>query len=379
MISLWKTWFAVLWKSEHLWAYYLVLIALFISQLFFTLNEQMAMIPFYGLFISVMTLIILRLHNRFHMKKIVRSMSTHPFREGLHQFLFCGICALPAIVLLFVLTKRLYAHTPNSLLIYCIVLLTLFAITFACACAILPFNYAMICCVLVYFILFVMHGYQLERIVYIAPTLNFMYPDYPNISNMIAVTLVSIIMFCIYLRGYYDWEHNKKILLYTVGGILIISYLFVPFSQWQIEKKMVAANYKEVDIQQIPIRYKGISEKNAIRYGQVVTDIIEVIRQRGIKVDVEEVVVTWQNDIPAGPNVEHIIEKQGGSIMINPYSPKFLDFNYGYNIVRDLIGLFVENEKMDKEIERQVMLENKNHLFTQTKINSIVHKPEYKK
>lgn len=372
MLSIWKNWFSVLWRSDHLWAYYIVLFVLFISHSFFTLNEQMAIIPFYGLFISVMTLIILRLHNQFNMEKIVRSISIHPLRDGLNQFLFCFICALPAIALLFLLTKRLFAHTPNHLLICCVLLLTLFAITFACACMILSFNYAMICCVLVYFILFMMHGYQLERIVYVAPTLNFMYPDYPNVRNMIAIILLSILMLCVYLRGHYDWERNNKKLLLIVGGILMLCYLLVPFSQWQFEKKVATTNYDRVDIEQMPIRYKGVSEGNAIRYGQVITSVIEEIRQQGIEVEIEEVVVTWQSDIPVGANVEHIIEKQDASLSINPYSPKFFEFNYGYNIVRDVIALFVEDEQIHREIEQQVIFENKNNLFSQTKINSVV-------
>lgn len=366
MFHLWQTWFAVLWKDYYLWGYYSIVLVLFASHSLFQLQEQHALIPFYGLLISLLTIMILQLHQSFMMDKIVRVVTSNPLLTSFRLLLFCLICSLPTLILLSIEVRRLFPDTPFILLLSCIALFALFAIALGCCSSLLTTNLAVGVIVTIYFSLFLLHGYQLERFTYIAPTLNFMYPDYPNPWNSLAIILISLFLIGFYFNKHYDFTTRDRNRLRSLLLSIIFIYILVPFVVSHHEKK--APTVQMLIENKLAITYTGVSTKQALHYGQAVLSTVDVLQQADIDAVVTDVTIIWQHELPKGKDIENIVEQQGTTLVIRPYSRKFFEFNYGYHIVRDITALFVHDETDARAIEQHVIQKNQYHLFTPTKI-----------
>lgn len=366
MRYLWQTWFKVLWKDYYLWGYYCIALALFASHSLFQIQEQHAMIPFYGLLISLLTIMILQLHQSFKMDKLIRVAISQPLLFGFQLLIFCLICALPTLTLLTIEVSLLFPDTPFILVLNCVALLTLFAIAIGCSSSLLTTNLAVGIIVALYFSLFLLHGYQLERLTYLAPTLNFMYPDYPNPWNSLAIIVLSLFLIGFYFNKHYDFTARDRNRLRSVLLSLLCIYALIPIVASYTEKK---ASTEQILVEnKLAVTFTGVSATQALRYGQAVLSTVEVLHQATIEATVTDVIVVWQTELPTGKGIENIIEQQGTTLIIRPYSRKFFDFNYGYHIVRDLTALFVQDETDANAIEQRVIQRNHYHLFTPTKI-----------
>ena len=366
MRYLWQTWFKVLWKDYYLWGYYCIALTLFASHSLFQIQEQHAMIPFYGLLISLLTIMILQLHQSFKMDKLIRVAISQPLLFGFQLLIFCLICALPTLTLLTIEVSLLFPDTPFILVLNCVALLTLFAIAIGCSSSLLTTNLAVGIIVALYFSLFLLHGYQLERLTYLAPTLNFMYPDYPNPWNSLAIIVLSLFLIGFYFNKHYDFTARDRNRLRSVLLSLLCIYALIPIVASYTEKK---ASTEQILVEnKLAVTFTGVSATQALRYGQAVLSTVSVLQQAGIDAVVTDVTVIWQHELPKGKNIENIIEQQGTTLVIRPYSRKFFEFNYGYHIVRDITALFVHDETEARTIERHVIQKNQYHLFTPAKI-----------
>lgn len=364
MIRMWRIWLAVLWNSEHIWAYYVGLLLLFLCKIIFTVEEVPITFPLYGLFITNLTLSVLKLHSKYRMNHFVSLSGRHPMLIALHYTLFSLVCTLPACGLLLVLTKTVYETTPTVLLVMTILEFTCFAIAFAFVCSIFPFRYALACSVIVYFLFMVMHGYRLERIHYVAPTLNFMYPDFPDMSNIAAITLFSMLMLGFYLWQHFDWPTKAGRWLLLINALILAAYLLIPVGQALEDKQLAQAPYRQAQIGELSLQYKGVSAIQAQRFGQAIVDILAVIHAQGLQPDLTEIQIIRRTNIPEGADLEHIMSLEGTTLIIQPYSNKFYEFNYGYNIIRDLLDLTHVDNTIRQRIMNTVVLEDRHQLFT---------------
>lgn len=360
MIQLWKAWFITLCKDSYFWIYYLILIILFIGNSLFQLQEQPAIIPFYGLLISLLTVNILKLEDDFSLTKLTKLYTMQPVKIAISKLLFSFLCSIPIITLLLSLLKRLFFFTPVKLLLICILLLVIFSITFSFACSILSSNITLTVIVIFYFTLFLMHGYQLEKIKFIAPTLNFMYPDFPNKLNILSILILSFIFFCVYLYKYYDWLLKERHMIMMMMISLSLFYLAIPYASHNLLKNMPK---EQIYYDGLTINFEGLSKQHALRYAKVTTSVLQELQQNDIPAPIKEISIEWTNKIPKGESIENILLLKKDTLLIKPYSNKFLEFNYGYNIIEDIIDLFVIEKEVAKQIEQKIIQENKYNLF----------------
>lgn len=363
MIRVWILWLKVLWRSEHIWAFYVGLIILYLCKFVFFISELPVIIPIYGLFISIMTLIILNLPKHYHIEHIIKLTNCHPIRNSCQLWLFSLLCALPAWALLFATVSEIFTDTPVYLLMLVTFGLCYFAVSFAVACSLLPFKIAMLCCVVIYFLLILMHGYKLESIRYVAPTLNFMYPDYPDMMNILSIFFLGILMVSIYLWRGNDFPRRQKKWLLLFQVAIVVLYTAIPVGQLLQDKLVAKQSYQQFQINNIIVQYKGIPHPIATKYRQVVSDILDALHNHKINPEITEINITRLDQVPKGDQLEHIMKLQGTTLVIEPYSNKFYEFNYGYNIIRDMLELFNVNQRLRPAITRELILENKHRFF----------------
>jgi len=368
MTGSWRLRWRVLWREDHIWAYYAGLLALFLGKFWFSIGDLLALIPLYGLFVTQLTLIILDQHRRHGMQKIVRLAEVEPFRNMVRESFFCFSCALPAIVLLTYVLHDAFPTTPFYLLVLLVTEFIGFAISFAFGCALLPFKYAVPVSLLFYFILLANHGYKLELIPYLAPTLNFMYPDYPDLWNAAAILALSLIFFTLYLWKKFDCERS---FLRRMRALIICAfalYVSIPVIHTIHEHDVMTKPYHSMQVDGLDVRYRGVSQNQAERYAQVTADMHTELKERGIAIRITAVTVTRKNDIPQDEGIEHILRLDGHYLNIEPYSNKFYEFNYGYNILRDLTELLVQDSDKREEIVQSMILKDKRGFFRATRM-----------
>ncbi len=363
MIRLWFLKLKVLWCSEHIWAFYMGLFILYLSKFVFFIDELPVTIPLYGLFMSTMTLVILNSPKRYHMVHMIRLTNWNPIRRTLQSWLFSFFCTLPASTLLFFTVHEIFKDTPVYLLVFVIFGLSYFAISFAFVISLLPFKMAILCSVSLYMLLTLMHGYKLESVRYVAPTLNFMYPDYPDMINMLSIFFLGILMLAIYCwRGVDGPRRQKKILLFILM-IIAATYIAVPLGQIWIGRHLANEPYQKVQVNNIVVQYKGIPHTIATRYGQVVSDIIDELNEHKINPNITQIIITRLDHVPKGTQLEHILKLEEKTLYIEPYSNKFYEFNYGYNIIRDMLELSETNHQIGLQITQSLISKNKHHFF----------------
>lgn len=363
MIRLWFLELKVLWRSEHIWAFYMGLFILYLSKFVFFIDELPVTIPLYGLFMSIMTLVILNSPRRYNMVHIIRLTNWNPIRRTLQSWLFSFLCTLPASTLLFFTVREIFKDTPVYLLVFVILGLSYFAISFAFVISLLSFKMAILCCVSVYMLLTLMHGYKLESIRYAAPTLNFMYPDYPDMRNMLSIFFLGILMLGIYLWKGIDWPRRQKRSLLFILMMFLVIYIAVPIQETWNEMRLANEPYQKVQVNNIVVQYKGIPQSIATRYSQVVSDIIEELKEHEMNPEITRINITRLGRVPKGTQLEHIMKLEEKTLYIEPYSNKFYEFNYGYNIIRDMLELSGIDHQIGQQITESLIRKNKHHFF----------------
>lgn len=368
MIQGWGLRWRVLWREDHIWAYYGGLLALFLGRFWFVLGDQLALLPLYGLFVTQLTLIILEQHHRHGMEKIVRLTEIRPFKRVINETLFGYVCAFPAFVLLILMLYHAFPATPIYLLVLLVAEFVGFAISFGFACSIFSFKYAVPITLLFYFLLLTNHGYKLEHVPYLAPTLNFMYPDYPNWWNAAAVFSLSLLFCIFYLWRSFDRDRTSRRRIQLLLICVLIMYMSIPILH-DIQKNIVAAQpYQLLQMNGMDVRYQGVSRRQAERYSQVVEDMHHELRERGLETHVKELIITRRNEVPQDEGIEHIVSEKGSTLYIEPYSNKFYEFNYGYNIIRDLAAVLIEDPTDRLEVSQAMIAEDKHGFFQATQI-----------
>ncbi|OWA35508.1 hypothetical protein B9G55_12795 [Saccharibacillus sp. O16] len=368
-----------LWREDYIWAYYLGVGVLFLGRFVFSLNDLLNLIPLYGLFITNLVLMIVHQHRRHGMEKIIHLTEWRPLRRAAQELFFASICSLPAGLLLFALLRDTFPGTPRFLLAFLVLNLLVFAVGLGFALSVLPFKYATLLSLLLYFLLVAFNGYRLESIPYLAPTLNFMYPDYPNYANVGAVYGLSALLFVFYLMQKVNESRSHRRWVRWSLMAIFVCYALIPAADKLLEQRAEQAGYQRTNVEGIQVNYRGVPERQAKRYAQVVADVLAAARreadpqeyeqQKNVE-QIEQVTVTWQSDIPQGEGIEHILKLDGRTLHIQPYSHKFYEFNYGYNILRDLTQLLIRDPGVRQQVAAQILREDSHGWFRATRLRA---------
>lgn len=372
----WRT----LWREDYVWAYYLGAVLLFAGRWVFETNDLLNLIPLYGLFMTNLVLIICNQDRRHRIESVVRLTEWRPLRRGLQELVFSWICALPAGLLLLAWLIELFPGTPKGLLIGLMLHFATFAVCLAFGLSRLPFKYAMLIGLLLYFTLVAFNGYRLEYIPYLAPTLNFLYPDYPDYGNLWAILLLSIGLFMFYLWKRFDRPKRARRRVMACTACIAALYVLVPVGQNIREQQTENAAYRSITVEGVKVRYRGVAQRQAERYAQVAADVAAAGRSEAGRLDgsnsdeavkaVRQVIVTRQKNVPQGEKVEHILTLDGGVLHLDPYSNKFYEFNYGYNIVRDLTELLIQDPELRQRTAEAVLREDRHGFFRATRLRA---------
>lgn len=379
-------WSKVVIRSDYLLTYYAVVVILCISQFFFTASDAQALIPMYGIFSSVLTTQIITLHQRYQVEKIFMISPLSNRTLILWQWLFSFILTIPALMLLVGFEKYIYAETPICKILLIASIFQFFAISIAFLFSTIFSNQSVsiIMIVIIYFLLMLMHGYKLEMIQYIAPTLNFMYPDYINSLNLMGVLTICLgsIAAAILFSKRASIPKEK-----WVAGCFISIMLLILFSlhlyEGYKEKELLIKPYQSYTFEEFTVEYKGVSQEKANNYASVYKDITREMKGFGVGNKIYDTLkITRVYSIPSKDRIENIISTSGDIVEIRPYSNKFFEFNYGYNITEDIINTLMSEtwktkeqtncyEILKKIIEQKVILTNKSSLFSNVKKESM--------
>ncbi|OWR28440.1 hypothetical protein CDO73_17950 [Saccharibacillus sp. O23] len=372
----WKT----LWREDYVWAYYIGAVVLFAGRWVFGTNDLLNLIPLYGLFMTNLVLIIRYQDRRHRTEKIVRLTEWQPLRRGMQELVFSWICALPAGLLLLAWLTEIFPGTPRVPLILLMLHFTTFAVCLAFGLSLLPFKYATLISLLLYFLLVAFNGYRLEYVQYLVPTLNFLYPDYPDYENMLTILLLGAGLFMLYLWKRFDRPKRARRQMIGFTACIAVLYVLMPVGQNVRDQQTENAAYRSVTIEGVEVGYRGVSQRQAERYAQAAADVAAAARReagesggshKGQAVAaVRQVIVTRQKSVPHGDRVEHILTLESGVLHVDPYSNKFYEFNYGYNIVRDLTELLVQDPELRHRTVSVVLREDRHGFFRAARLRA---------
>ncbi|MGE7693625.1 hypothetical protein ACQKNC_05815 [Lysinibacillus sp. NPDC094177] len=378
-------WSKIVTRSDYLLTYYAIVIILCISQFFFTMSDAQALIPLYGIFSSVLTTQIITLHQRYQVEKILMISPLSNRTLVSWQWLFSFILAIPAFMLLVGFEKYVYAETPIYKILLIVFVFQLFTIS-------IPFLFSaifsnqsvsIIMIVIIYFLLMLMHGYRLEIIQYIAPTLNFMYPDYIHFLNLMGVLTIclgSIAAAILFSKR--TSVRKEKWVAGCFTSIMLLILISLHLYDGYKEKELLIRPYQSYTFEEFTVEYKGVSREKANNYALVYKDITQEMRGFGVGTTYHTLKVTRVYSIPRSDRIENIISRSRDTVEISPYSNKFFEFNYGYNITEDLINTLMSEtwkteeqtncyEILKKTIEQKVILTNNRTLFSNVKKESM--------
>lgn len=369
-----------LWREDYVWAYYLGAVVLFSGRWVFETNDLLNLIPLYGMFMTNLVLIIRNQDRRHRIEKVVRLTEWKPLRRGMQELAFSWICALPAGLLLLAWLTEVFPGTPRVLLILLMLHFTTFAVCLAFGLSLLPFKYATLISLLLYFLLVAFNGYRLEYIPYLAPTLNFLYPDYPDYGNLLAILLLGAGLFMLYLWKRFDRPKRARRRMIALTACIAALYVLTAVGQNVREQQTENAAYRSTAIEGVEVRYRGVPQRQAERYAQVAAEVAAAGRSEAGELGgsnpneaveaVRQVIVTRQKNVPQGERVEHILTLDGGVLHIDPYSNKFYEFNYGYNIVRDLTELLIQDPELRHRTASAVLREDRHGFFRATRLRA---------
>lgn len=378
-------WSKVIVRNDYLFTYYALVLALFISQFFFTVNDAQAMIPLYGIFSAVMTIQIISLHQRYQMDKIFLISIFTTRKIILWQWILGFVLTSPAFILLGFFEKYVYVDTPIINILVVIIIFHIFTISIPFLVATFFSNqYASILIlVVIYFVLMLMHGYKLEIIQYIAPTLNFMYPDNQHYLNFVGVLFLCICSMaaavCFSKR---PTLKKDKYFFASLASCSILAIICLHLYEEFKENELMSQPYESYVFNEITVQYKGVSQKRADRFSAIYSDLTQQMAQFGIKNPYQKISITKDFNLPINKEVGNIISINGKTIEIRPYSNKFFEFNYGYNIIEDLLNILMNEtwktekqtvcyELLKKIIEQKVILNNNSDLFSEAKLKTM--------
>lgn len=379
-------WSKVVLRSDYLLTYYAIVILLCISQYFFTVSDAQALIPLYGIFSSVLTIQIITLHQRYHVEKFLMISPISNGKLLLWQWVFSFILTTPAIMLLVGFVKFVYVETPIYKILLIVFVFQLFTISIPFLMATIFKNQAVsiILIVIIYFLLMLMHGYRLETIQYIAPTLNFMYPDfihYLNVIGVLSICLCSIS--CAILFSRRATNKTEKWVAGIMTSMMLFVLLSLHFYNGYKEEELLNKPYQNYQYNGLTVQYKGVSIEKVKNYANVYKDITQIMESFGVNnIPYHTLKVTRVFSLPDNNSLENIISSSGDIIEIRPYSNKFFEFNYGYNITEDMINTLMGEQWETKEqtncyevlkrtIEQKVIYTNKSMLFSEAKKKSV--------
>lgn len=377
-------WGNILLRNDYLYIYYFMLIALFSSQFFFASDDAQNLIVLYGLFSSLITIQVITLHKRYNMQLFFWSSQLSNAKIVLMIWCFSFIISFPAVVFLTIFEKYFYAETPLYLIFLVVIVLQIFSVSIAFFIHSLfdNGNVSILILVVIYFILILFYGFRMEYIRHISPVLNFMYPDKINFQNIIGVLSLSF-SFVAFSIWFHKRPSSRK--MKTISGVIscvmVMNIVGLYYYETYLEKTLAKQEFQSFEKEKTLVKYKGISKEEANQFASVYLDIKGELEYFGLGSPFHTIQITRLYKIPSGENVENIISSSRKTMVISPFSNKYFEFNYGYNITEDMINAILNQEWptekqktcyqiFKKVIEQRVVLKN-HHLFTETKRNQM--------
>lgn len=165
--------------------------------------------------------------------------------------------------------------------------------------------------------------------------------------------------------------------------MMLFVLLSLHFYNGYKEEELLNKPYQNYQYNGLTVQYKGVSIEKVENYANVYKDITQIMESFGVhNIPYHTLKITRVFSLPDNNSLENIISSSGDIIEIRPYSNKFFEFNYGYNITEDMINTLMGEQWETKEqtncyevlkrtIEQKVIYTNKSMLFSEAKKKSV--------
>ncbi|MEK3878930.1 hypothetical protein [Paenibacillus sp. FSL M7-0420] len=214
-----------------------------------------------------------------------------------------------------------------------------------------------------------------EKFRYVSPVLNIYNPYLINFRNIISIFAAVLLFYGMatifsYRRG----GGKKSLITWLTVGIALCLFSGIRIYEYTHDKRLESNEFKIIKIGTTQVHYKGMSRDRAEKFGVVIDYLYNIADGLHIAPKRYSLEITQRYAVSS---VEpKVMMKNGDQLIINIYSNKLLDFNYGFDWVSKWIDYILTNDTgtskdninlLKHQMIKKTLEENPMNIYTESR------------